>query len=271
MKLSFSTLGCPKLSFRDVLSIAKDLGYNGIELRGIMQTIDAPDLKEFSEENYKATLERLEQLGLEIPILTSACKLYREEKWDATLKLAKRYVDMAKRIGTKYVRMLGDSYPAPGSHVQDEIVLEHLGQIAEYAAQRGVMILVETNGVYADTSRLKKLLEDTGREDIGVIWDINHPAQFFGETPEQTYANIGALVRHVHVKDSVKAFEKFDKVQYHMIGHGDVPVKRAIELLLQKGYDGYFSLEWVKRWDLTLEEPGIVFAHYVNYMRKLEQ
>ena len=123
MKLSFSTLGCPKLSFRDVLSIAKDLGYNGIELRGIMQTIDAPDLKEFSEENYKATLERLEQLGLEIPILTSACKLYREEKWDATLKLAKRYVDMAKRIGTKYVRMLGDSYPAPGSHVQDEICL----------------------------------------------------------------------------------------------------------------------------------------------------
>ena len=58
-----------------------------------------------------------------------------------------------------------------------------------------------------------------------MIWDINHPAQFFGETPEQTYANIGALVRHVHVKDSVKAFEKFDKVQYHMIGHGDVPVK----------------------------------------------
>ena len=37
MKLSFSTLGCPKLSFRDVLSIAKDLGYDGIELRGIMQ------------------------------------------------------------------------------------------------------------------------------------------------------------------------------------------------------------------------------------------
>ena len=98
MTLSFSTLGCPKLSFRDVLSLAKELGYNGIELRGIMQTIDAPDLKEFSEENYKATLERLEQLGLEIPILTSACKLYREEKWDATLKLAKRYVDMAKRI-----------------------------------------------------------------------------------------------------------------------------------------------------------------------------
>ena len=43
------------------------------------------------------------------------------------------------------------------------------------------------------------------------------------------------------------------------------------ELLLEKGYEGYFSLEWVKRWDFTLEEPGIVFAHYANYMRKLEK
>ena len=43
------------------------------------------------------------------------------------------------------------------------------------------------------------------------------------------------------------------------------------EFLLEKGYEGYFSLEWVKRWDFTLEEPGIVFAHYANYMRKLEK
>ena len=271
MKLSFSTLGCPKLSFRDVLSIAKDLGYDGIELRGIMQTIDAPDLKEFSEEHLEATMQRLSRLGLSIPILTSACKLHREEKWVPTFALARRYVDMAAKIGTKYVRMLGDSYPAPGGHVRDEVVREHLGEIADYAAQRGVVILVETNGVYADTARLRKLLEEAGRENTGVIWDINHPAQFFGETPEQTYANVGALVRHVHVKDSVKAFEKFDKVQYHMIGHGEVPVQEAIRLLLENGYQGFFSLEWVKRWDLTLEEPGIVFAHYANYMRKLEK
>ena len=271
MKLSFSTLGCPKLSFRDVLSIAKDLGYDGIELRGIMQTIDAPDLKEFSAENCQQTMERLKKLGLEIPILTSACKLHREDKWETTLALAKRYVDTAAKIGTKYVRMLGDSYPAPGGHVSDEVVLAHLAEIADYAAEQGVTILLETNGVYADTARLRRLITDAGRENIAVIWDINHPAQFFGETPEQTYANIGDLVRHVHVKDSVKAFEKFDKVQYHMIGHGDVPVKQAIELLLEKGYEGYFSLEWVKRWDFTLEEPGIVFAHYANYMRKLEK
>ena len=33
MKLSFSTLGCPRMSFGDILAIAKDLSYDGIEIQ----------------------------------------------------------------------------------------------------------------------------------------------------------------------------------------------------------------------------------------------
>ena len=36
------------------------------------------------------------------------------------------------------------------------------------------------------------------------------------------------------------------------------------------GYRGFYSLEWVKRWDLSLEEPGIAFAHYKQFMDALE-
>ncbi len=32
MKISFSTLGCPGWSYEDILSTAKDLGFNGIEI-----------------------------------------------------------------------------------------------------------------------------------------------------------------------------------------------------------------------------------------------
>ena len=31
-------------------------------------------------------------------------------------------------------------------------------------------------------------------------------------------------------------------------------------------YDGTVSLEWVKRWNPDLEEPGIVFAHFMSYI-----
>jgi fatty-acyl-CoA synthase len=35
MKLAFSTLGCPDFSWNDIYSMAKDLGFNGIEIRGL--------------------------------------------------------------------------------------------------------------------------------------------------------------------------------------------------------------------------------------------
>ena len=34
MKIAFSTLGCPDFSWQDIYSMAKDLGFDGIEIRG---------------------------------------------------------------------------------------------------------------------------------------------------------------------------------------------------------------------------------------------
>ena len=35
MKLSLSTLGCPGWSWNEIFATAKDLGMNGIEVRGV--------------------------------------------------------------------------------------------------------------------------------------------------------------------------------------------------------------------------------------------
>ena len=35
MKISFSTLGCPEFGWRDIYSLAKDFGFDGIEVRGL--------------------------------------------------------------------------------------------------------------------------------------------------------------------------------------------------------------------------------------------
>ena len=54
-----------------------------------------------------------------------------------------------------------------------------------------------------------------------------------------------------------------------MLTKGDLPVREMIGLLREKGYAGYLSLEWVKRWNRDLEDAGIVFAHYINKMKTL--
>ena len=40
MKISFSTLGCPRWSFREIMATAVDLHYQGIEVRGIGKDIE---------------------------------------------------------------------------------------------------------------------------------------------------------------------------------------------------------------------------------------
>lgn len=261
MKISFSTLGCPKLTFDEIIATATDLGYNGIEMRGVAKTIDAPNLPQFNKEKITATKERLARLNLEIPILTSACCIC--DKWEEEGKeMALRYVETAKSLGTPYVRILADLKPEPRGELDEAKIKQELKALADQSGE--VMLLIETNGIFADSARLAKLIEDI--DNIGVIWDINHPFRYFSESPQKTFSNLKGRIKHVHLKDS--NIEN-GEVKYHMMGHGDLPSRECVELLLADGYDGYFSFEWVKRWDVTLEEPGIAFAQYASFMRNL--
>lgn len=262
MKTCFSTLGCPEWSFKEIVSVASDLGYDGIEIRGIQRHLFAPDIPAFALDRQDATKQKLRQLSLTIPCLTSSCNLGFEDD----LEPAKAYIDTASTMDIPYVRLLADKAPAPTDGVDLEMLSRQFKEITDYAKDRNVLPLVETNGFFAKTKVLGALLRQMDPNRIGVLYDIHHPYRFFGESPAYTIGNIGAYIRHVHIKDSVMNGKK---VVYKMVGEGDIPVKTAIRSLIDAGYQGYFSLEWVKRWDLSLEEPGIAFAQYKEFMDAL--
>jgi fatty-acyl-CoA synthase len=75
--------------------------------------------------------------------------------------------------------------------------------------------------------------------------------------------NLGAYIKYVHVKDSVM---QDGKVSYMMMGEGDLPFNEFMMALRSVNYDGYISLEWVKRWASDLSDAGVVFPHFVNFM-----
>ena len=134
------------------------------------------------------------------------------------------------------------------------------------AQDAGVQLWVETNGVWADTLKMKNLLRAVNSPAVGVVWDIHHPYRYFDESPAATAANIGQYVRHVHVKDSVRGPD--GKVIYKMLGYGDLPIPDCLRELKSLGYDGCLSMEWVKRWNRDLEDAGVVFPHFVYQVRR---
>ncbi len=263
MKTCFSTLGCPEWSFSEIVSVASDLGYSGIEFRGVQNELYAPRIDAFSPAHVAATRSHLKRLSLEIPCLASSCNLNDEGDLDK----AKAYVDTASALGAPYIRLLGDLAPAPSDDVSLKVVVANLLEIADYSKQKNVTPLIETNGFFAKTKALGTLFQkELAGENVGILYDIHHPYRFFNEDPAYTVDNIAPFVRHVHIKDSVMDGKK---ISYKMVGDGDIPVADTVRRLNKAGYGGHYSLEWVKRWDLSLEEPGIAFAHYKEFMDSL--
>ena len=127
-------------------------------------------------------------------------------------------------------------------------------------------LLVETNGVFAQTERLRKLILDVNSPAVQVLWDLHHPVRYFDEPVSLTYQNVGEFVRHVHIKDSVR---ENGVLHYKMVGYGDLPISACFEMLKSNGYDGFISLEWTKRWNMELEDAGIVFSHFAHAVRRL--
>jgi len=269
MKIAFSTLGCPDFSWTDIYSMAKDLGFDGIELRGLGDQIYTVKAPPFTGDELPKTKKLLSKLRLEISCLSSGSCLKDAGKAEQNQEEIISYIKLANQLGTPYIRILGDLAPQAQGEVDDAVILAALKQLAPIAEAHHVTLLIETNGVYADTARLARLLDQAASDAVAALWDIHHPYRYAGEKPGTTVKNLGAYIRYVHVKDSVV---ESGVTRYRLMGEGDLPIDDMMRALRSINYDGYVSLEWVKRWAADLDDAGVVFPHFANFMgRYLEK
>ncbi|MBD5114153.1 MAG: AMP-binding protein [Ruminococcaceae bacterium] len=263
MKISFSTLACPDFEWSDIYSMAKDFNFDGIEIRGLGADIFSVKSNPFTEPQLPNTVAKLNKLNLEIPCLSSGACLKFFDKSEENQKEIAEYARLANKLGASYIRILADLEPYPEEDIDDEKIVAELKKLVPIAEEYNVTLLVETNGVYSDTKRLKNLLDKTESRKIAALWDMHHPYRFANESPEETVANLGEHIKYVHTKDSVSVN---GKIEYKLMGEGDMPIREMLEALKSIGYNGYVSLEWVKRWSNNLCDAGVVIPHYASFM-----
>jgi sugar phosphate isomerase/epimerase len=121
--------------------------------------------------------------------------------------------------------------------------------------------VLETHDAFSTGAQIAALLRQADHPSLGALWDLHHPYRQ-GEPPETTAQVLAPYLRHTHVKDSRDG-------RYCLMGEGDVPVARMLELLRAQGYDGWISLEWEKRWHPEIAEPEEVFPQYARRLRSL--
>jgi sugar phosphate isomerase/epimerase len=268
MKLAFTTLGCPDWTLDQVLAGAKEYGFDGVDFRGCDGVMDLWTLPEFSTA-LSQTARRIRSAGLAVPCVSSSGRLLVDDAAarEASLDGFARFVDIGAALGADKVRVFGGFNGERSEADARREAAEMLDRMARLAAPKGLAVLVETHDDWIASDKLVSLLDAATEPNRGAIWDINHPYTRYGESPEQTWANLGRWVRYTHIKDSAPAAD--GKRSHALTGDGDVPIAECLRVMRAGGYDGWLAYEWEKKWAPEIAEPEVAFPRYVQQMRRL--
>lgn len=267
IQFAFSTLGTPAWTLDEIISRARQWGYRGLELRGLLDQVDVRRRPEFRPESIASTRRRIERAGLKVCSLGSSAKFHMADPVERARNLeeAIQYVDLAVALGCPNVRVFGDIYPKGedrGAVV--ERLAAGLKEAGRYARARNVRVLLETHGEFTDSKTLKTILDLAAEPAVGLVWDAHHTV-VGGESPAQTLDALFPFVRHVHLKDSVAA----DKGRrYVLTGRGDIPIAGVLDELERRGYRGFVSFEWETRWHPEIEDPAVAIPQFIQFVRK---
>ena len=74
-KLGFSTIGCPDYTVDQVVALAKDNGYAGIEIRFLRGTVDLLSLPELSPQGLPDTRRRFADAGIDVVSIGTSVRM----------------------------------------------------------------------------------------------------------------------------------------------------------------------------------------------------
>lgn len=249
MKLSFSTNRWGQRNIDRSLALASEYGFSGIELHS---------LRELGEESPAAVYHKLIALKQQIPCADLNADIADAAQESAALAELNETLPVLRRLRVPYLRLR-----ATDMENARETARAFIEKALPLAEQAGIVLLVETVGAYADTSALRTLLGVFASDSLAALWDVHYPCRVCGEAPEETIRNLGAYVRHVHIKDS-------NENRYCLVGEGTLPLDEIIDALRSVNYDGFLSLEWDPAWAADYADTDLIFTHFVNYMSRYD-
>ncbi len=254
MKYAFSTKNWKGYSWSDFCVAAQDIGFRGIEIHDVSDETFLGQGGPLHPDNLPSAKRKLKTMSIEISAVD-----YDGDFTD--IDKIKDCISAAKTLAAKNVVL---TYT--GNEENDKIVAL-LKPLVELAEKEGIVLLLETTGIFADTTRILSVLNDFACDNLQVDWNM-HDTFFFGnESAETTIKNLGAYVKLVHVADSKK---DGDSLTYQLIGDGDLPFEEMMTALRSINYGGFVSIEWSPDRIEGIDELEVILPHFVNFLRRFK-
>lgn len=259
MKLSFSTKGWHGKNFAELCSLAKDLRFSGIELHNVRNELFTTSDSAFRDYSTVATLRDLYELKLSIPCIDSICDPADPAQNQSAMDELTECIRVAGNFHIPYIRLHASAHGEDDMNIMQAFLTELLPK----AEAVGVTLLLETSGLFSNTKVLREFLNTFACDSLAALWDMYSSYFVAGEEPESTIENLGAYVKHIHIKDAATTP---GGIQYCLMGEGELPIHGFIAALRSVNYDGFISLEWDPKWCEEIDDMEIILSQFENYM-----
>lgn len=279
MKLGFLTACLPQLSLEELVSWAKEKGFQSLELAAWPVDSDRDyqarqiDAAEFDKDDAKRVKELFQKNDLEI----SGFAYYENnihpdlKKRESYISHLKKVIDTSALLDVELVGTFVGANPdlSPAENIKE--IGNVLGDVVKYAGDKGVKIMIENcpmenwvkfglPGNYAFSPELwDALFNEIPEDNFGLNLDPSH-LYWLDIDYLQTIEDFSSKIFHAHAKDTeilengVYQFgifgEQVDPTpwesgwwRYRMPGTGEIDWGKFIQKLQEFGYDYVLSIE----------------------------
>lgn len=249
-----------KMTIWETVDRAAEMGYEAIEFLNMPGGSYEEQCESAKKLNYLA-----HDAKIDICAYTIGAELFKnthEENLRERERL-KRQAEVASILGAPIMRhdvcySLKKSGKGRSFDLMLPTIVEGIREVTGYAQKLGVRTSVENHGYIAqDSDRLERLFCAVDHDNFGLLLDIGN-FMCVDEDNAQAVSRLAPYAIHVHAKDMHYSREFREGwgmtrgCNYFcgaVIGQGDVPVKKCVEIIKRAGYDGYLSVEFEGRED----------------------
>lgn len=259
MKKSINMWAFPfpdKMSLKDCFALAKDAGFDGIEINFALEG-------EFSAESTPAEIEAVGELAKQTGIaISGVCSFLfwpyslthnDPERRKKGIELAGQMIEAARILGTENLLVVPGAVYAPWiegfdpvpNDVCDQRAKEAVRTILPAAEKAGVSINIENifaNGYLFSPQEMVAFVDTFKSKHVQIHFDTGNIMQY--QFPEHWIPVLGKRIKNIHFKEWDKRTHEFNLTTFRTLLDGTTNWPAVIEALDKINYRGYLTFEY---------------------------
>lgn len=245
-----------RMTLRECLQLAKDAGFDGIELNYDLESDLSPNA---GTKEFQAIRKMADRIGIQISglcsflfwpyPLSSNDAVIRERGLELAGKMAQAAHDLGVENllvvpGAVHIPWRTDYEPVPND-VCDRRAREAVGKLLPAAERLKVSLNIENiffNGHLMSPMEMAAFVDSFGSENVRVHFDTGNIMMF--QFPEHWISHLGKRIRNTHFKEFTKKGTDYSLETFRPLLDGTTNWPAVVEALDQAGYRGFCTFEY---------------------------